>query len=69
MYLVVVCYGCGQFLLAKTNQKTRRCPYCEIRLILDKTRKAAHAKTPQEASNLIRALKSNKNARHAQKID
>jgi len=57
MYMVVICYKCGQLLLAKANQKTRRCPYCEARLVLDKTKKVAHAKTAQEASNLIRALK------------
>jgi len=62
MYIVIVCYKCGQFLLAKTGQKTRQCPYCEARLVFDKTRKVAHTKTAQEASNLIRALKRKKNA-------
>ena len=57
MYMVIVCYECGQLLLAKTSQKTRRCPYCETRLVLDKTKKVANVKTAQEASNLIRALK------------
>jgi len=57
MYMVIVCHKCGQLLLAKTSQKTRRCPYCEAHLILNKTKKVANAKTAQEASNLIRALK------------
>jgi len=61
MYLVIVCYNCGQFLLAKTGQKTRRCPYCETRLVLDKTKKVAHTKTAQEASSVIRALKRKNN--------
>jgi len=69
MYMVVVCYNCGQFLLATTSQKTRRCPYCEARLVLDKTKKVAHIKTAQEASRLIRALKSKENAGHIRKID
>ncbi|MBA7652684.1 hypothetical protein ES703_60523 [subsurface metagenome] len=38
MYVVFVCYNCGRFLLAKSTQKTRRCPYCEARLTLIKTK-------------------------------
>jgi len=60
MYVVIVCYSCGRFLLAKTHQKTRRCPYCKDRLILGKTKKVAHAKSAREASNCIRALKIEK---------
>jgi len=63
MYVVITCYKCGQLLLAKTDQKTRQCPYCETRLDLDKTKKVASAKTAQEASILIRALKKEKNAK------
>jgi DNA-directed RNA polymerase subunit RPC12/RpoP len=58
MYVVVVCYGCGRFLLAKGNQKTKRCPYCDVRLTLDKTKKLVHVKTAQEASNYLRELKN-----------
>ncbi|RLI45596.1 DUF1922 domain-containing protein [Candidatus Bathyarchaeota archaeon] len=57
MYLVVLCYRCGQLLLAKTTQKTRRCPRCEARLILEKVKKVAYAKSASEASSLIRTLK------------
>jgi DNA-directed RNA polymerase subunit RPC12/RpoP len=57
MYLVIHCYKCGQLLLAKTTQKTRRCPYCEARLVLEKVKKVAHAKSASEASSLIRVLK------------
>ncbi len=62
MYLVILCYKCGQLLLAKDNQKTRRCPHCEARLILEKVRKVAYAKSASEASNLIRALKKERKA-------
>lgn len=68
MYVVIVCYKCRQLLLAKTSQKTRRCPYCETRLVLDKTKKIAHIKTAQEASNFIRALKKKENAGYIQKL-
>jgi DNA-directed RNA polymerase subunit RPC12/RpoP len=57
MYLVVLCYRCGQLLLAKTTQKTRSCPRCEARLFLEKAKKVAHAKSASEASSLIRTLK------------
>ena len=60
MYILIVCYHCGQFLLAKTGQKTRRCSYCKARLILYKTRKVMQAETAQEASNKIRILKQTK---------
>jgi len=60
MYVVIVCYGCGRFLIAKTHQKTRRCPHCKALLILRKTRKVAQAKSAREASNRIRALKMEK---------
>ncbi|MDH5438015.1 MAG: DUF1922 domain-containing protein [Candidatus Bathyarchaeota archaeon] len=62
MYAVIVCYRCGQLLLAKTTQKTRRCPRCEARLVLEKVKKVAHAKSASEASSLIRALKRRKAA-------
>ncbi|UCE15270.1 MAG: DUF1922 domain-containing protein [Candidatus Bathyarchaeota archaeon] len=57
MHMVIVCSKCGQLLLAKNTQKTRRCPHCEARLVLEKVKKVAHAKSASEASSLIRALK------------
>lgn len=62
MYLVIICYKCGQFLLAKTDQKTRTCPHCGVRLVLEKTKRVAEAKSAEEASNLIRVLKRRKAA-------
>jgi len=61
MYVVVICYGCGRFLLARSNQKTKRCPYCAAQLTLIKAKKVVHKKTAREASNYIRALKSKNN--------
>jgi DNA-directed RNA polymerase subunit RPC12/RpoP len=60
MFVVVICYGCGRFLLAKSDQKTKRCPYCSTRLTLYKTKKVVTVKTAQEASQYIRALKGKK---------
>ena len=61
MYVVVVCYSCGKLLLAKVVQKTRRCPYCETRITLQRTKKVARVKTAQEASDCIRFLKKERN--------
>jgi DNA-directed RNA polymerase subunit RPC12/RpoP len=60
MHAVIVCYRCGRYILAKMNQKTRQCPYCEARLVLAKTKIIASAKTAREASGLIRAMKDAK---------
>ncbi len=57
MYMVVVCYNCGQLLLAKTGQKTKGCPYCGTRLILRRAKEVGSAKGSREALNLIQALK------------
>lgn len=57
MYAVIVCYNCGRMLLAKADQKTRLCPHCESRLIIEKTRRVALAKSAREATKLIRAMK------------
>lgn len=62
MYVVIVCYGCGRFLLAKGAQKTKCCPYCAARLKLVSAKKIVHVKTAQEASNYIRALKGGRDS-------
>jgi DNA-directed RNA polymerase subunit RPC12/RpoP len=56
--LVVVCSRCGGFLLAKAGQRTRTCAYCGFKVDLDKARKVASAETAQEASAILRKLKS-----------
>ena len=60
MYVVVVCYGCGRYLLAMSSQKTKRCPYCSAQLTLVKAKKVARVKSAQEASERIRMLKGMK---------
>jgi DNA-directed RNA polymerase subunit RPC12/RpoP len=57
MYVVFICLDCGQILLAKAIQKTKRCPNCSTRLKLVEAKKIAYLKTAQEASNYLRALK------------
>jgi DNA-directed RNA polymerase subunit RPC12/RpoP len=58
-FLIVACNRCGRFLLAKTGQKTRTCPYCGSKVILDKAKKIASAVNAYEASELLRRLKRN----------
>jgi len=56
--VVVVCSRCGGLLLAKDEQKTRTCPHCSFKVDLHKAKKVASARTAQEASIILRKLKS-----------
>jgi DNA-directed RNA polymerase subunit RPC12/RpoP len=56
--IIVVCGRCGGLLMAKADQKTRTCPYCGSRVDVDKARKVASAKSANEASIILRRLKS-----------
>jgi DNA-directed RNA polymerase subunit RPC12/RpoP len=56
--MIVVCGRCGGFLLAENNHKTRTCPYCGSKVILEKAKKVAYAKSAVEASSILRKLKS-----------
>lgn len=55
---VVVCSRCGGLLLAKADQKTRECPHCGYTILLQKAQKLASANTANEASIMLRKLKS-----------
>ena len=57
-FLIVVCGKCGGFLLARAEQKTRTCPYCGSKVVLDKAKKIASAENAYEASKILRKLKS-----------
>lgn len=56
-YSVVVCGKCGGYLLAKTDQQTRTCPYCGSKVLLEKAKKVAAARNAYEASELLRKFK------------
>jgi len=56
--LVVECSRCGRLLLAKADQKTRECPHCNCTILLQKAKKLASADTANEASVILRKLKS-----------
>jgi len=65
--LVVVCGKCGGFLLAKADQKTKACPYCGFTIMIEKAKKVASAQTANEASLILRKLKSD-NANKRQNV-
>jgi DNA-directed RNA polymerase subunit RPC12/RpoP len=56
--LIVVCSRCGGLLLAKADQKTRSCPHCGFTIYLQKAKKLASAGTANEASVILRRLKT-----------
>jgi len=56
-YIIVVCIKCGGYLLAKDFQKTRTCPYCGSKVVVEKAKKVAAAENASEASTLLRKLK------------
>ncbi|MCK4633876.1 DUF1922 domain-containing protein [Candidatus Bathyarchaeota archaeon] len=57
MYKILVCTGCGRFLVADASKKSRRCPYCGVRIQVIKARHVGSAKTAIEASELVQYLK------------
>jgi DNA-directed RNA polymerase subunit RPC12/RpoP len=63
-YVIVACGECGGYLLAKTGQKSRTCPYCGSRILLEKAKKIAYSKKADEASAILRKLKEKAATKH-----
>jgi DNA-directed RNA polymerase subunit RPC12/RpoP len=61
-FLIVVCGRCGGLLLARAEQKTRTCPYCGSKVVLDKAKKIASVGNAYEASKILRKFKSDASA-------
>lgn len=59
-YAVVACGRCGGYTLANMDKKSRTCPYCGSKILLEKAQKVAVAKTAMEASNMLRKIKEKK---------
>jgi len=55
---VIICARCGGLLLAKADQKTRECPHCGYTIIVEKAGKLGSANSANEASLLLRKIKS-----------
>jgi DNA-directed RNA polymerase subunit RPC12/RpoP len=58
--LILICSNCGGLLLAKAETKTRSCPYCGFTVKIEKAKKVGSAPTAQEASTLLKELKTPK---------
>lgn len=56
-FAIVVCSKCGGLLAAKAEQKTRICPYCGFKILLDKSKHVAVANNAREASMILKRLK------------
>lgn len=52
-FLVVQCGKCGNLLLCKEGQRTRRCPYCGFAVNVLRSRKLAKAESIREAREAI----------------
>ncbi|UCE95530.1 MAG: DUF1922 domain-containing protein [Candidatus Bathyarchaeota archaeon] len=57
MYLIIICSGCGRLLIADASTKSRKCPYCGIKVWLSKAKKVGRAEKAIEASVLVQQLK------------
>ena len=56
--LIIICSRCGGMLLSNADQKTRSCQYCGTRIIVEKAKKIASAKTAFEASEILKKIKT-----------
>ena len=58
--VIVVCNRCGGLLMAAVNQKTRKCPYCDSRVNVQRAKRVASAENAFKASEMLRAIKRRK---------
>jgi DNA-directed RNA polymerase subunit RPC12/RpoP len=56
-FVIVVCSKCGGLLAAKAEQKTRTCPYCGFKILLEKSKHVASSNDAREASRILKILK------------
>ena len=56
-HVVLVCSGCGRYLIAKAGQKSKQCNYCGNVVDLWRAKKVRSANSAREASKLVREFK------------
>jgi len=56
-YVVFMCSGCGRFLIAKAEQKTKQCNYCGVSVVLWRAKKVAEAGSAREALRVAQDFK------------
>jgi DNA-directed RNA polymerase subunit RPC12/RpoP len=57
-FLIAVCNRCKGLTIAKTEQKTKTCPYCGFKIRIHEAKKVASAENAYEASETLCRLKS-----------
>jgi DNA-directed RNA polymerase subunit RPC12/RpoP len=62
LYSIIQCYSCGNLLLSMDGQKTKQCPYCNVRLKVSKVKILAHVESATDASRTIIALKQKRHS-------
>jgi hypothetical protein len=62
-YIIVKCLGCGQPLIARAGQRTKRCTYCGRNLDVSKLKIFAKATSARKATLLAIAMKTPKTER------
>ena len=60
-FVIARCVRCGRFLLSKAGVKTKICPYCNARFVLDRATAVACSESAQKARQMLAELKK----RHA----
>ena len=56
-HVVFICSGCGRYLIAKADQKSKQCNYCGVVVDLWRARKVRSAASAREASKLLREFR------------
>ncbi|MEM0216219.1 MAG: DUF1922 domain-containing protein [Candidatus Bathyarchaeia archaeon] len=56
-YIIVTCDACNGYSIAKSCQKTKTCPYCGSKIILQNARKVASADSAEKATEILKKLK------------
>ncbi|MEM3641122.1 MAG: DUF1922 domain-containing protein [Candidatus Bathyarchaeia archaeon] len=56
-FLIVVCSHCGKFLIANAQRKTRTCPHCGFKVVIERAKRVASAQNAYDASAILRRLK------------
>lgn len=64
-YLIVKCNTCSGYSIVKSIQKTKICPYCGSKIILQNARKIASADSAEKAAEILKRLKEKAAARGA----
>jgi DNA-directed RNA polymerase subunit RPC12/RpoP len=55
--VIVECSRCSGLFLAGVEQKSRTCPFCGVRIELQKAKRLASAQNAFEASELLKKIK------------